>query len=497
MKKQIDFLFLFLVSVFIVHSCTDEFYDETENSETLEARKLLSEAKAWYEGVSESGVSVLYLASGDTEFPVKPDWKRYSMYRDTTYEAVEIELRTRYSLTIADGKAGEKYRNTGDNRYRSSSLNLVFRKDLKTGEVSGFYMNILPDAEYLESINFDYAKRMNCLKPDTIFCGRIVYYDAEGKFMDGWRYRQGKIVASLNPIPKEIGEYLMEHPTTSRGGEYGSDDCSVYTTWKIYDVYNEWSVSWDIYTDFHLEYLYTEIEYDIWYECETEIEYGDDGGAAGGGTPPNNGNNGIFVKTSLDSEGKELLNRVLEEKLQECGYSTMYNYLTENNYKLNDVRINPSLFVGGYNYNTKEIEFSSNDAINNAFPEEFIHFFQDMYYPEGIGQYGKEKAGHTNIEFEAKLLQDLMCRITDGACPQYGAVDGSKLSDDYVDWILDMTEGGTIPSYEMLIEPHGEKGLNYWDFIENLTDGKSEYSSPIDKSLQPLVIQYIHENGCY
>jgi hypothetical protein len=273
MKKKIYFLFLFMVSVFIVHSCIDEFYAETENHENPKARELLSEAKAWYDGVSESGVSVLHLTSGDTEFPVKPDWERYTFCCDTAYEAVEIELRTRYSMTMVDDKAGEKYRSTGDNRYRNSSLNLVFRKDLKTGDISGFFMNILPDAEYLESINFEYTKRMNCLKPDTAFCGRVVYYDADGKFMNGWRYRQGKIVTSLKPIPKKIGEYLMEHPSTR------SDDCMVYTTWNIYDVYNEW-YAWTIYCDYHfMEYMYTEIEFDIWYECETEvIDYGNGGG---------------------------------------------------------------------------------------------------------------------------------------------------------------------------------------------------------------------------
>lgn len=335
----------------------------------------------------------------------------YLQIKDKEYEVVEIELLTKHWLSIMDEVAGEKYRTTKNSRYKKSPLRLVYRRDRERGEVFGFYMNIIPEAKYLESTGFNYTKKMNYLERDTTFCGRVMYYDVQGSFINGWRYQ--KVVASLSPVSKEKGAYLKAQLTT-RGGE--DVDCTLYTTWEIYDVYKEWyangEYSWD-------QFLYSEYYYDYWYEC---VDSGDgDVGNGGGSSNPGNGNTSISATISLDSEGKRKLEQIMEEKRQECGYVAMYNYLIYNNYKKNDVRINSSLSSSGrYNPQTNVMEFKSNDLIESAFSEEFIHFFQNMYYPGGTGQYAKEE-GASNIEFEAKLLQDILCQLSDGSCPLLGS----------------------------------------------------------------------------
>ncbi len=60
----------------------------------------------------------------------------------------------------------------------------------------------------------------------------------------------------------------------------------------------------------------------------------------------------------------------------------MLNYLSRNNYKLTDIKINSSISGSGrYNPDTDVMEFKSNALISNGFNEEFIHFFKISTIP--------------------------------------------------------------------------------------------------------------------
>ncbi|MDR1743043.1 MAG: hypothetical protein LBR48_04390 [Dysgonamonadaceae bacterium] len=72
-----------------------------------------------------------------------------------------MDLFTRQRLAVIDADAGEKFKRTGDARYSASTFRLVMRKNLKDGEIDGWFVNILPEAEYLEKKDFKYSMGMS------------------------------------------------------------------------------------------------------------------------------------------------------------------------------------------------------------------------------------------------------------------------------------------------------------------------------------------------
>lgn len=207
----------------------------------------------------------------------------------------------------------------------------------------------------------------------------------------------------------------------------------------------------------------------------------------------------IATQTNLNAAGLEILNETMEEMESECGYGSMYGYLVANDTKLSNIWINPSLTDGlaAYDPSTKEMYFRSNDYISSLFTEEFIHFFQDHYYPGGIDQYRKNAmVGFVNIEFEAKLIRDLICFRSGNGCFYWGA--GLNISDDYLQWISKI--GGNnehFPSYSKLLQRSPEWGnYNYWDFLEDFKLNHPEYNKPTNPNLIPQVINFINNSGC-
>jgi len=222
-------------------------------------------------------------------------------------------------------------------------------------------------------------------------------------------------------------------------------------------------------------------------------------GEGGGGGSGSSSNGSISAKSSLDSNGQHQWEQIILEKKQECGYNAMLNYLSRNNYKLTDIKINSSISGSGrYNPDTDVMEFKSNALISNGFNEEFIHFFQNKYYSNGIKEYAKGK-GTPNIEFEAKLLVDILCALKgDAACQQFGAGEGTKYVEQYTLWLAGITDDyQRMPSYDDLLKRDSSWGnLNYWDFMQNFAESSPSYNYPVDQSLEPSVLKYVYNNGC-
>lgn len=228
-------------------------------------------------------------------------------------------------------------------------------------------------------------------------------------------------------------------------------------------------------------------------------------GGGGGGDSNNNGagtsGNGIGkIAKSLPSDAKaiEELNKILKENLEYCGYEAMYNYLTKKGAKIDSIKIDPSIKEpGNYDPSTNTMAFRSTSEIYRAFSEEFIHFFQQNYYDKGITPYmGK---GRSNIEFEAKLIQDIFNSIapTQSGSMSYGI--GTKYSKEYKDWLSAVTKNETyIPNFSDLLDQSPEWGnLNYWHFLEDFKESKPNYNYPTDSLLSPKVINYLHlSSGC-
>ena len=137
---------------------------------------------------------------------------------------------------------------------------------------------------------------------------------------------------------------------------------------------------------------------------------------------------------------------------------------------------------GTYNPTTKELKFQDVYSIEEAFPEEFLHLYQDAYY-NGIAQH----AGYANIEFEAKVMLDVIYVNAFGCCANHGATQTN--GDHYSNWIQKITNFGTrFPYYWNLLETDYQYGgKSYWHFLSDFRNDpiRYQYTLPVDTIFLP------------
>ena len=179
-----------------------------------------------------------------------------------------------------------------------------------------------------------------------------------------------------------------------------------------------------------------------------------------------------------------ILNQTVADLLEEYGYTSLYDYIVKNNKAFSDVKIDPSKTEGGFDPLTKALTFKTEASISYSFAEEFVHLYQDTYYPAGIYQY--IGYGYPNIEFEAKLTLDILCVVGNRGCPKFGAAQSN--GDAYLRWLYDLTYGYTkIPTYSDLIaKPTDSGSKNYWDFLSDFQKDPSK--NPNNLQINPSLL---------
>jgi hypothetical protein len=228
------------------------------------------------------------------------------------------------------------------------------------------------------------------------------------------------------------------------------------------------------------------------------------GGGGGGGYPSNPPQIGspiansilrsISTKYSLSNDALEELLDKIDELNEQCLYKYMFNSIAGNK-KFSNISVNTSMSAyGAYNASTGTLTFQSEAKIDEYFPEEFIHLYQDWKYPGGILQYAN-KTGEVNIEFEAKFLQDILCVLRDGVCPQFGVPEDSSNAyvSAYTEWLLDLHDMPSLSS--AVIMTHKYNGKGYSDFLENFKNNHPTHNTPIDVTLTPKVVSDIFDNA--
>lgn len=489
--KWITQCFLLLL---IMSSCSseDEYYGNgNKPGEPL----TIANAMDWYNQAFGSLPSLKSVNEGlGNEAVIEPMWNLAELFSDTLWYAVESPLNfDNHSLVIMTSDVGN-YVDTHGNNELKQILRLIVLRSKQTGETYSFIMAVIPELDYMLNKG-DRLDENKYLSRDSEFDGLVFFYTVDGEPVNGWLYKDGKIVGGTNlsmegRITKKIiavdmairvcGDYMVECGSFSGGG---TDCITRYETIYINDGGGYSSGGGQVDIDF------------------PRLNGGGGGGSSSGSSSWTNQSiisltlRKIVAKNNIKGEGLESLIRILNEKLEECGYRTMYNYLTANDQKITSVGIDPSIKdPGNYNPWTNTMNFRSNNDISGGFPEEFIHFFQNMYYPGGTSQY--TNVGRSNIEFEAKILQDILCEVKGLGCPYYGR--GAKYSNYYDKWILAITKGGTyIPNYNDLLKKDAMWGnVNYWDFMEDFKTTKTAYNFPINNSLVPSVINFLSASSC-
>ena len=180
---------------FLVNSCMVErkvaLLPEVQAKLIMDAKRMCNQYSS-EEGLIKMGPSLKtsYLLG-------KPVWEDASTHENKKYQVVEIPLMSNMNFNPASSIALAKFREMGDVHFIQTKTCLVYLFDKAKKSEDMFTMMIVPDISYIESTHSNPFDKISYLSCDKSFSGSITYYNMEGEFVNGWRYKDGKTIAKV------------------------------------------------------------------------------------------------------------------------------------------------------------------------------------------------------------------------------------------------------------------------------------------------------------
>gem|GEM_PF-4820402 len=112
-----------------------------------------------------------------------------------------------------------------DQKIVQNSARLVIQKDLETGEVRSFISVFVGTLGYLKRSTR--MQKNGYFKREKDFEGDLKFYNLDGSLINGWRYRNGKIVARIQPYSASMQNTLtlmrLQASAKSKRASWGVD----------------------------------------------------------------------------------------------------------------------------------------------------------------------------------------------------------------------------------------------------------------------------------
>lgn len=176
----------------VMHSCKKNL-TVSEADVKISDTEVLN-AKSWYEEaypinrVNKSGLQTNSVSAPDPSQIIKPDWQRPSHYKRFNNDVIEIPLdpSAKFNAVLKNTDYNKELNKPGQSR--SSFLMLK-----NNGKYEAYIMTIIGDADYLKG---DVSKlALNTYnKRDTNFSGLVFYFTPKGRYLSGYRYKNGRRV---------------------------------------------------------------------------------------------------------------------------------------------------------------------------------------------------------------------------------------------------------------------------------------------------------------
>ena len=210
MKKKkwtrLRFLGLFFFCGLIIYSCLPD--EQVINSTGQEEKLIVGDnreltvvaAQRWYE---QHNLPVVSVRSGSSEeagnpggFLVKPKWDEAKENRRGKFEVVEVTLTTDKPTLFMDNETKERFNQEKDYKQVHNIARLVVIKNLKTQEIIDFIMIFVGRYDYLKETRTFGKNSYLHRQPD--YSGDVLFYSTKGGFLNGWRYQNGEITATIS-----------------------------------------------------------------------------------------------------------------------------------------------------------------------------------------------------------------------------------------------------------------------------------------------------------
>lgn len=209
MKKK-RYLFTFGMVALLLYACVQDglFMDEQQelpNELTVGKNRELTVAvaKEWYVN-NESPVTRMGVSQRNVSgILVTPSWNHAKEWKKGNYEVVETSLRSNMNVILYDQDT-KKHKKKMSKKEKKRVMNVartVILKDITTGEIITFNMVFIGSLNYL--MKHDDLSDNNYLHRVPHFDGMVLYFCPSGEFVNGWKYKNGKIVKRLSPVLDE------------------------------------------------------------------------------------------------------------------------------------------------------------------------------------------------------------------------------------------------------------------------------------------------------
>lgn len=191
----------FLLLCLLLYSCLQDEWKSESNSTTgkiIEGQNrelTISVARSWYEANQAPVVATRSVVT-NFELMTKLRWKQASESRKGDFEVVEVPLLTRGGAVLLDQETKDKYNPETDRKKIRNISRMVIIKNLRTGEITNFVMYIVGTYDYLKKAK--HFGKNSYLYRDRHLSGSVCFYKPEGGLVNGWKYKDGKIVGAIH-----------------------------------------------------------------------------------------------------------------------------------------------------------------------------------------------------------------------------------------------------------------------------------------------------------
>ena len=233
----------------------------------------VSVARQWYESHYDSVVCFNTRFGGNDDMPafIKPKWSHATESNRGRYEVVQMPILTQARHMIVDEETRLHFDELHAKNKLRNSTHLVILKNLETGQVRSFVSIFVGSYKYLKKKRIN---RNTYLYRDKKFDGRVMFFKLNGSMINGWKYRDGKIVGKIMPIDEDT-KILM-----TRSSGYWEEQCYTETYYEEVEeceeeaqpYYDEEFGLWGVETVVTCQKvdkpIYTQVCEDVWVEDE-------------------------------------------------------------------------------------------------------------------------------------------------------------------------------------------------------------------------------------
>jgi len=506
-KKKYFCILLVAAQVWMFAACSNDFDWQLQRHEIPKGTIRVGEARAFFETqIMQSGITLdnTELQGFATNFT--PQWEHAVISGQDYMAAVDVPIITDLTFTVW----GVDQTLKTDSFEIDLLQKLIVVKDLRTDNMGTYVVTIIPDKYYALSKEKMSAMDFPNYGDYGNFSGRIIYslplstvpmrvdlyrngilIDA-GAFFGIWDNPSELQIAS-DKMKELMGGFNLIRKFRLNFRSYNEMDGGSLPEVVITPNNNGGGGYWDDYWNNYWNNLIN--------TPPSSPDPQPNGGGSGNNGGPSAAASSIMRNINLNTSGINKLNETLEKILKLCGYSYVKTFLNTNAFYFSSVKYNTNMnSIGGYNPSNRELTFKSEDNIEDDFPEEFLHLYQDAYYQYkgGIGKY-LNAAGMPNIEFEAKVMMDVICVLAAGACPYMGATPDNWTY--YSNWIEHITDGNSrVPNLVDLLCVYPDcNNKNYWNFLSDFSNDsiRFQYNGQINRDLYPEALMNLSDAKCF